>query len=249
LLALAHAVEPDPRAAVENLGNGEKLLQADLDYLAQHNRLDDAQQIALLLVRREPAAARPRLIALAERQIRAGDARGALELWNAVSTPLDAGRRDYAQLDSRSRALANGELATTPSSAAFDWRLPGTEGCQANWQPGEISFSLSGDQPESCGLLEQTVALDSGRRYRLRFEYLTRDLTSPAGLAWELDGASGPTLQTAPVWHTAEVALVPRSSGPAHLQLSRLRLLYRREPGAVRAQGQIRLRHLRMNAQ
>jgi hypothetical protein len=190
-------------------------------------------------VQREPAAARPRLIALAELQIRARHASEALELWNAVSTPLDSGVS----------ALANGELATSPSNAAFDWRLPGTQGCQASWQRGQISFSLSGDQPESCGLLEQTVALDSGRHYRLRFEYLTHDLTSPAGIAWELDGASGPSLQPADVWHAAEVAVAPRSSGPAHLQLSRLRLLYRREPGAVRAQGQIRLRHLRMKAQ
>jgi tetratricopeptide (TPR) repeat protein len=244
LLALAHAVEPDPRAVIENLGNGKKLLQADLDYLAQHNRLDDAQQIARLLVQREPAVARPRLIALAELQIRAGRARDALELWNAVSTPLDAGRRDY-----ENGALANGDLATAPSNTAFDWRLPGTEGCRPDWQPGQISFSLSGEQPESCALLEQIVALDPGRRYRLRFEYLTRDLTSPIGIAWYLDGAASPLLAPAAAWRSQEAVLTPQHLGPAHPRLSRLRLLYRREPGAVRAQGQIRLRHLSMEAQ
>jgi tetratricopeptide (TPR) repeat protein len=262
LLALAHAVEPDPRRVIESLGDGEKLLRADLDYLAQDNRLEDAQQIARLLFRRESAAAKPRLIALADLQIRAGHVRDALELWNAVSTPLDSGR-----LDRESGALANGDLATAPSNVAFDWRLPGTEGCRPNWQPGQITFSLSGEQPEVCALLEQIVALDSARGYRLRFEYQTSASTAPTGLVWELEGVAGlplppapflqpaPSfqpasgLQPAPAWHTAETVLVPRSSGPGHPQLSHLRLLYRREPGAVGAQGQIRFRNLRMKAQ
>jgi tetratricopeptide (TPR) repeat protein len=252
LLALAHALEPNPRAVIENLGGPASLwgaawgpawqpalLHADLDYLVQQDRLDAAQQIARLLLARQSSADVPRLIALADRQIRAGHARDALELWNAVSSA--------APLDSGGVALANGNLAASPSGVAFDWRLPSANGFYSVWQPQRLTFILSGAQPESFALLEQIVPLDPARRYRMCFEFLTVGLASPTGLTWDLDGESAPPFPPATTWHAGEAVWIARS-GATCLRLGKLRLLYRRGFGTVRAPGQLELRHLKLEA-
>ena len=251
LLALAHAVEPDPRAALANLKGGDLLLRADLDYLAEQGRFDDAQQVARLLLERPAAPGvsdAPRLLELAERQIRAGNAGYALELWNAIASPLHHERLD----PELGPVLANGDLLRSPSGVAFDWRLPRSDGATVAWQRSQLTFSLSGDQPESCALLEQIVPVARARRYRLHFEYFTAGLASPTGIVWDLDGDEGPSLQPAGAWLGAAVVL--RASAVLHTSkeeaggagLSRLRLLYRREPGTMRAQGRLQLRHVRM---
>lgn len=237
LLVLAHALEPDPRAVVQNLGDGEQLLHADLDYLAEKKRLDDAQQIARLLMARRNPADRPRVIELAMRQIRAGHPSAALELWNAVSAPLDPD----------GGVLANRSLAKAPSGLAFDWSLPRNSGVSGAWQPGQLTFTFSGAQPESCTLLEQIVVLDPARHYRLRFEYRSDSLTDPTGLAWDLDGDSA-EVPTAGTWLSASDFLRVKGFASGGLRLAHLRLLYRREPGTIRATGQIQIRNLNLEA-
>jgi hypothetical protein len=93
------------------------------------------------------------------------------------------------------------------------------------------------------------VALDPSRRYRLRFEYVTSGLASPTGLAWELDGEPARSLPPASAWQAGEAVLALRPS-PAvdRLRLAKLRLLYRREPGTIRAPGEIQLRHVSLEA-
>lgn len=241
LLALAHAIEPDPRAAIENLGGSEnvsdRLISADLDYLAQESRLADSQEIAHLLIARKNPADKPRVLALAELQIQAGRARDALELWNAVSPPI----RPEAD------ALAGGDLLSAPSGVAFDWSLPQNDGVFSHWQRGQLTFSLSGTQPESCALLQQRVALDSSRRYRLRFEYRSDDLTDPTGLAWDLDGNSAP-IPPAGNWRWGQSDLRVKTRQAGHLALAWLRLLYQRQPGRIRAAGKIQIRNLSLEA-
>ncbi|HEY1759006.1 MAG TPA: hypothetical protein VGG72_26775 [Bryobacteraceae bacterium] len=247
LLALAHAVEPDPLVALNRLGGSGPLLRADLDYLTARGQFDDAQQVARFLLIRPAAAAAgvsdaPRVLALAERQIQAGNAAYALELWNAVSATLR-----YQSLDpEHGPVLANGDLLHSPNGIAFDWRLPRSEGAMVAWRPSQLTFSLSGDQPESCALLEQIVAITGARRYRLSFEYFTVGLASPTGIVWDLDGNEGRALEPSGAWLSAATVLRAANKKPAGSGLSRLRLLYRREPGSVRMPGQMGLRHLRM---
>jgi tetratricopeptide (TPR) repeat protein len=246
LLALAHAVEPDPRAALEKLGQSNALLRADLDYLATQGRLEDAQKVARLLLARDSAlgglSETPRMLELAERQIRAGNARDALELWNAVAALL---HRQQLGLE-HGAMLANGNFLQSPSGVAFDWKLPRTEGALVVWQPSRLSFSLSGNQPESCALLEQIVAVARARRYRVYFEYLTAGLPSPTGIVWDLDGDEGSALQPTGTWLAATAVLRTSTSSPDTNGLGKLRLLYRRAPGTVRVQGRLELRHLSM---
>lgn len=243
LLALAHSLELDPREVISRLGGGTPLLHADLDYLTQQGRLDQAQQIARLLLERKSPGDASRLLALADRQIRAGHARDALELWNDVLPPAL-----FPPLDPDRNAVANGNLATAPSGIAFDWHLPSAEGLTSMWRPSQLAFSLSGAQPETCALLEQIVPLSPAKRYRLHFEYLTRGLSSPTGLAWDLDGDSGAPIGLAASWQPAETLLLAKRQGTEPFRLSKLRLLYRRNPGTVRAQGQIQLRNLHMES-
>jgi hypothetical protein len=257
LLALAHAVEADPRAVIEGLGGGDPLLRADLGYLAAQGYFDDAQMVARLLVARRLVGEAPRLLELAERDIRAGNASYALELWNAASSlnheRLDRRPPNQETLDpERGPVLANGDLLQSPSGLAFDWRLPRIEGSRVAWQPSQLTFSLSGDQPEFCALLEQIVPLARAKRYQLRFEYLTAGLVSPTGFFWDLDGDEGAVLQPASAWIAAATLLhAPkdlrgRRSRGSTAALGKLRLLYRRQPGTVRAEGRLELRHLRM---
>jgi tetratricopeptide (TPR) repeat protein len=263
LLALARAVEPDPRAALEKLGGGGRLLRADLDDLAAQGRFDDAQEIArLLLARRAPALApgdAPRLLEMAERQIRAGNGGYALELWNAAVSLLNYEPLNHEPLHPKEGpVLANGDLLRPPTGIAFDWRLPKTEGSLPAWQPSRLTFSLSGDQPESCALLEQILPVTRAQRYRLHFEYFTEGLASPTGIVWDLDGDEGPVLQPAADWVAADAVLRasnrnPDAAGPGSTgkpgstgNLGKLRLLYRREPGTIRMQGRLELRHLSM---
>jgi tetratricopeptide (TPR) repeat protein len=215
LLALAHAVEPRPRAALEKLGGGDRLLRADLDDLATRGSLDDAQVVARLIPPRPIPGDASRLLELAERQIRAGNAAYALELWNAAASPLNP---------NESPALANGDLLQSPTGIAFDWRLLGGEGATPGWRPSQLTFSFSGNQPESCPLLEQILPLARAKRYRLRFEYFTAGLASPTGIVWDLDGTQGPVLEPADAWLPAAVVLSTAHRGA---NLSRLRLLYR----------------------
>jgi hypothetical protein len=256
LLALAHAAERDPRTVIEKLGGGDPLLRADLDYLAAQGRFEDAQQVARLLLARSAApgvfSETPRLLELAERQIRAGNGRYALELWNGIAATFPHDGLNHERLDPEQGVLANGDLLQSPSGVAFDWRLPRTEGALVAWQPSQLTFSLSGDQPESCALLEQIVPVARAKRYRLRFEYFTAGLTSPTGIIWDLDGDEGPALKPAEGWLAAAAVLRASRDTPgggnrgSRGNLGKLRLLYRREPGTIRAEGRLELRHLRM---
>ena len=237
LLLLAHELEPNVATALTQLGADLPLLRADLDYLVQRDRLDDAQQAARLLLARKTKIDTPRLTAFADVQVRAGRAHDALEIWNAVEPLLDPGRN----------AAANGDLTRSSSGLAFDWRLDRAAGVSSSLEAGSLTFRLSGQQPEWCVLLEQFVPIDPSRRYRLSFEDLTSGFSGPLGLLWDLDGVPAP-ISEAPERRTAEITFAPRSLIHSGLRIGKLRLLYHRGPGALRARGQLQLHHYRLEA-
>ena len=200
-----------------------------LDFLIGENRLDDAQQVAARLS--NDHANDPRLIGLADRQLRAGHADHALQLWDIAS--------GFPPLDPVSgRILTNGDLARAPQNVGFDWHLIPNEGVIHRWRPSELLITLSGTQSEACVLLEQTVDL-ADRALRLRFDYLAPGIS---GLHWALDNSEGPALAPSEDW-VGGVFYVPRTRG-----LSRLRLFYRRQTGTTRAEGRFEIRNLRLEA-
>jgi hypothetical protein len=231
LLRLCDQFEPDPARMLAHLGGVRRLRPPYLAFLIGENRLDAAQQVARRMS--EDRANDPYLINLADRQLGAGNTDAAIELWNVASGFGPIG-------PSAGSILTNGNLARVPLNLGFDWRLGQAEGVASNWRPSELIFTLSGSQPETCVLLEQTICLVPGH-FRLRFDYMTRGALS-AGIRWSLDRVEGPVVEPCERWREGEFE-VPRMRGLAHLKL-----FYRREPGTTRAEGRLEIRNLRLEA-
>jgi tetratricopeptide (TPR) repeat protein len=231
LLRLSDQFEPDPGRLLQHFGDLRRLRPRYLNFLIGENRLDAAQRVAWAMS--GDRVNDPHLIDLADRQLRAGNAEAAIEMWNVASgfSPIDP---------SAGRILTNGNLAREPLNLGFDWRLAQPEGVTEKWRPTELIFIFSGSQPENCVLLEQTICLIP-RHFRLRFDYMTGE-AQPTGIHWSLDRWEGPTVEPSVSWKEGTFD-IPRTSG-----LRRLKLGYRREPGTTRTEGRIAIRNLRLEA-
>lgn len=229
LLRLCDEVESDPERMLARVGDTHRMRTAYLRFLIVENRLDAARRVALAMGR--DRSNDPYLADLADREIRAENADGAIALWKASM--------DLPPIDPAAGSpLANGDLARAPLNLGFDWRLPQTEGVESIWKPSQLIFRIDGTQPERCVLLEQTVFLN-GRRFCLRFDYTTGALPA-RGLRWGLNQDEGSEILSSDHWREGTFDL-PRRRG-----LASLRLFYRREPGTTRAEQSIEIRHLRL---
>jgi tetratricopeptide (TPR) repeat protein len=231
LLRLCDQFEPAPASMLAHFSDAPKLLPSYLGLLIVENRLDAAQEVA-----RAMAADRsndPFLIDLADRQLRSRNAAAAIELWNIAS-----GFPSIAP--SEGRILTNGNLSRAPLNLGFDWRVGLNEGISQKWKPTELVFELSGTQPETCLILQQTIVLPA-HRYLLRFDYMTGDQPA-SGILWALDNMEGPRIESSSQWRRGVFSL-PRAHG-----LHTLKLFYRREPGTTRAKNRIEVRSLRLEA-
>jgi hypothetical protein len=234
LLRLANAMEPRAGRVAAELGNTAGLERAELDAVLTQGDADGVRAVARTLVARQDPADQPRLMAVVDDQIHAGRLQDAVDLWNAVAAPQPL--LDPVQ----GRVVTNGDFAHAPQGLGFDWRMPSVTGVVSQWTPARrLAFSFSGQQPELCALLEQTLPLTS-RRLRLRFEYSTSGWDDSTGVRWNLEGADAPVLGPAPQGRSASVVLTSGKAG-----LARLVLLYRRDPGSVRASGHIEIGNIR----
>jgi hypothetical protein len=204
LLQLANRLDPDALRVIARLGGSDRVMRAELDSLVAAGRMNAGQQVARVLLERRSLEDQPRLIEMTERQIQAGNAAYAVELWNGLSQ-------------------------RPPTAVGFGWRVPSVEGVTTEWKPDELTLSFSGTQPETCALLERVVAFT--KPYRLSFEYQG----AAGGIRWDLDGQESGPLTSSGEWHFS----------PKH-SLARLRLIYRRDPGKVPAEGRLELRHIRL---
>jgi hypothetical protein len=241
LLDLCDRMEPNARIALARLGPSARLERAYLDLLIGRNRLETAQEVARLMLARPSPENTARLTDFTGRLIAAGWETPALEIWNRLGkfTILDP---------THGLVLTNGDFATSPSGAGFDWRLTAPPGLLAQWNPSTLRFLFTGSEPEDYELLEQWAPL-SVRRYRLSFEYQTAGTPASTGLRWAITpregrGYDGPGLASAPTWQERRWSFAPRQAG-----LARVRFVYRREPGTTRAQGSIELRHVRLEVE
>jgi tetratricopeptide (TPR) repeat protein len=231
LLRLADQFEPDPVRMLAHFQDARRLRPPYLNFLIGENRLEEAQQVARGMV--DDRANDPHLIDLADRQLRAGNALAAIELWNIAS--------GFPAIDpADGRILTNGDLSRAPLNLGFDWRVGQVEGVLQSWKPSELTFTFSGSQPEACALLAQTIYLPRGD-FRLRFDYLADD-ESMKGVRWSLDNIEGPPMEPGSQWREGAFDL-PRAEGLRNLKLS-----YRREKGTTRAEGRIELRKLRVES-
>lgn len=232
LLRLAHSLERDEVTLLDALGAGDKFIRADLDSLVASRQWTAAQQSARVLLNRNEPADRDRLLEAADRQVGAGNAAYALELWRAL----------YPWPPVTREILFDAGFDQTPSNLAFDWRLPQTAGITAEWRPHLLSFAFDGSQGEEQLLLEQVLARPAPR-YRLRYEARTTGLASPSGLHWAIGRSESPAIPSGPDWRSLSASFAAPPTPLLHL-----RLIYRREPGTVRAPGLLQIRSLSLEA-
>jgi len=171
LLQLANRLDPDALGVIARLGGGDRVMRAELDSLAADGRMDAGQRVARVLLERGSPDDQPRLIEMTERQIQAGNAAYAVELWNGVSAQKP------------------------PTGVGFGWVVPSVEGVATEWKPDQLTLSFSGAQPETCSLLERVVA--STEPYRLSFEYHG----AAGGIRWDIDGLESGPLAPSGEWH------------------------------------------------
>jgi hypothetical protein len=169
----------------------------------------------------------PLLYGVEDQLLAAGDA-AALDVWLMTGNAAPLG-------------IFNGDFASAPLNHGFDWRLmePGGVTHLSLSAPPGHRILLSGRQPESCSLLQQTLMLAKGGRYRLRWESRTSGIKSPTGLEWRIAGRSAALLPSE-VWTAGELTFDTTEI------FSVLELAYRRPVGESRAEGSVELRNIQL---
>ncbi len=119
-----------------------------------------------------------------------------------------------------------------PTGEGFDWKLESNPHMTAGWRDGEFEFWLDGHEDDVVALVERTILID---RSEVTVRSQTR--TTLTGLHWSLDSRVAGPLESSPEWREASETFTSRHPG-----LARLVLLYRRDPGALPAEGQIQVK-------
>jgi hypothetical protein len=178
--------------------------------------------VARRLAGHRDASDLPLLYGACDQLLAAGDA-AALDVWLMTGQAAPSG-------------IFNGDFASAPLNHGFDWRLIESTGVT---HVGLNRILLSGRQPESCSLLQQTLMLAKGGRYRLRWESRTSGIKSPSGVEWRVAGQSAPLLPSE-AWAPGELTVAAPET------FSVLELAYRRPLGESRAEGSVELRNIQL---
>ncbi len=204
-----------------------------LAYLAERERWQAAGRLAQQMAETATAAEAPHLIRYCEAGLVHGQARAPKEVWNTLCR---RGLLPGADAHSPPTLLTNGELWHAPSGVGFDWRLTAQPGASVTAEPGRLRVAFNGHQPEACALAWQFVSLLPGTRYRLSYAASAPDTDAVRSIVAEAPGSAG------------EVASPGVLTFTATQEAGRIRLLYRRPPGAVRIEGAVTIAHLCLEA-
>lgn len=142
--------------------------------------------------------------------------------------------------------IGNGAFSKPFLQSPMDWQISQVQGFSANQQmaSGTLKLNLTGDQPETTALLSQTLALRAGERWKVRFEFQTREIASreAVGLEWLLQdhvlALSKPL--SSEFWDEAEFHIDAQDRDTT----VPLILAYRRKPGTVRIRGDLWIRSI-----
>ncbi len=190
------------------------VLGSYLVYLSQTKKIAALPEVARLLAAYHDAADLPLLYGACDQLLDAGDG-GALEVWTSAGHKVPKG-------------VFNGDFATAPANHGFDWRLVESPGVTHVPLDGAHRIVLNGRESESVTLLQQTLHVEAGKRYRLQWE-----AQSLSGVEWSVAGTRAPL-------NARELTFV------APARFVRLELMYRRPLGEPRAEGNVELRHIQM---
>jgi len=211
------------------LPDRHEVTAAYLIYLAQTKQVAAIPPVAERLAAYRAESDLPLLYGATDLLLAARDP-AALDLWKLTGQPAPSG-------------IFNGEFSFPPLNHGFDWRAIESAGVTHVHltAPSGHRIALSGQQAESCSLLQQTLHLIPGRRYVLHWESRTAGIKSPSGLEWSIAGQHA-ALPPSNDWTPAELVLTPRDA------FTELQLFYQRPTGEPRAEGNIELRRVRIEA-
>ncbi len=202
-------------AALERLGDTQRLERAYLLFLIGQSRWSEAREVAVRLASRN-------------------DVQDGELLSNFTDRLIAVGRVD------RTFKLTNGDFRTQPSGHGFDWRVTAPPGGAVRWEPSRLRFWLANSTPDACALLDQWVVFAPGR-YRLRFEYRTEGLAERTGLRWAVsrdatEDTISPLLARAGYDRETDWSFDLKKGG-----VYQLRLVYVRVPGTIHIEGRLDL--------
>lgn len=249
----ARMVVSSPAVPDSLLAGDLKLLRSYFDYLLQQNDLEGTRALAGRILRHAGEDDHLRLVEYIEQEIVAGHMGEALTAWNDLA---DRKLIPFAPLDpGGGKVLTNPDFHDGPNKA-FDWRFPRIDGVRvlrhkddANASGNVVDLDFSGKQPYECEIGAQYLPLTVPIRLRLAFDYRTEGIDDSSGVRWAVQPrvtddaySASPALEPAAGWRHFQWTFEIRET-PA---LGRLILFYRREPGTSRIEGQVHLRHLRL---
>ncbi len=235
----------DSEVVLGHIPNTPRIMRQYLEYLAGNNRLDDAGAVAVRVASSGPGGQLPLLMAYCERYAE-GDPGRAVLVWNTLARGKTI---PYRPLSPESGEILTNEdfrieLASEQSRhRVFDWNLLPVEGISIDRLPEQkgIRFDLSGEEPETCDLMEQRIPLAEGKTYAIDWQAETPNDTPITGLFWQVtESGPEPHEVTAPIAGGAAGSFV----FTAKSQSAMLRLKYARLPGTKRASGSITIRNL-----
>ncbi len=225
------------------------LLAQYVVFLLDEGRLDETQAAARKLLPLARQSEASLLVRYCGRLAAAGRARTAVEFWNASCR---RGLLPFAPLDpDRGVSLTNGDFTAAPGAGGFDWRIGSAEGLAvfAVSSPPALRISLSGRQPEQCLLLEQLAPVRPGAAYRLSYWTRAAPDGKTGGIRWRVTGLTGREEYTSAPLDGVGASWSQQSTAfrvPAGVELVRLALEYRREPGRTRAETDLWLRQVNL---
>ncbi len=254
LFRLCERMTDSPAAVPEVLAPGDpRLLRLYFNYLLEQNDLAGARSLAGRLLDQAADGDQPGLVEYVEREISSGRTAEALLTWNGLISrkllpfvPLEPGR---------GRVLTNPDFLDGPNKA-FDWRFPAVAGVRVlRWKDDSrtggniVELAFSGKQPYECELGWQHLPLAAPLRLLLAFDYRTEGVVNSSGVRWAIQprlasavSSVSPALEAASNWRRFQwIFEITETTA-----LGRLLLVYRREPGSLRLEGQIHLRHVRL---
>ena len=225
---------------------------AYLEWLVRRSQTDDGAPVAQLLLQRFPRQSRAALLEYCDRLMALRKTDAAVALWNEMNRrgAVEAGVVAPGR-------IVNGEFRSPPMNGGFDWRIGSASGVETDSGDGGLNLAFSGSQPDHCDVVSQLVLLSPGRTWRLRYTFQSSGLEAGSGLHWNAtDAASGerfaPPLSQftlAPRDFTSSLGggefdfVMPPSAADAP-RLTRLALVYDRQPGSAPMQGWVRLQRV-----
>lgn len=232
LFGLCWRVTPDPDEITGRiLNDNPDVVRQYLSFLVARGQLPAAASTAVRLIHDGSAETdRPLLLSLVNQLVAANDADPAISLWHQLI------QHQWVVADQT--VPNNAAFARDPQPVSFDWTLVSYPGLHSWPGPSGLETEFTGEEPESCTIAEQTVALSPGN-YTLKYSYRTTGIAPDTGIRWQIiDARSGTVLAQSPDLssNSPQQMAVDFSISP-EASLLRLRLLYQRALGTTRVSG------------